>query len=145
MRGNYVLTTMNKVLFIICFVPLFATAQSKEVTDSLALATISFNKDSAVYDIQNGSIRIIHLLSAWGSEDSFVEQEDLEFVEEKYGFKYHYVLIDFPDTDLKKQEEAYNSVVYHHLDSLCLCNSKKSIYSDVKKRFQKRVFNNNKH
>ena len=129
---------MKRIIAILIWIPYITFAQTQESIDSLLLQKVRFNEDSARYDIKNGRIRILSLLSNFTIEDSYAESDNLEFVQDKYGFTFYYEEFNIPKKHLRIKEAEYNSIVFNYLDSLCNCNSEKSIYSDLRERFKKK-------
>lgn len=129
---------MKTIAIILILIPELTSAQRNDVVDSLLLNKISFNEDSARNDIRKGNIRLLDLSSTYTLEDSPMTNDDIKFVESKYGFKFYYEQYDIFKYYLDIKEKRYNEIVFKHLDSICHCNSEKSIYSDLKSRYFER-------
>ncbi len=133
---------MKKLIFFLLFLSSNLFAQDRKRIDSLFLSKIPYDAERAERDIENGEIRVIQLLSLYTIEDYFSEPYEIEYVEKKYGFRFHYEQLDIFQNYLDIKQRAYNQVVYTYLDEQCNCDSKSQIFGDLRKMAVERWMKN---
>lgn len=110
----------------------------KARVDSMILSQIPYSKEKAYQDIQNQKIQIIRLTP--GGESAF-SNEEMNLIEQRFGFHFVYDYFEFPRRYLEQVENEYNNIMYLYLDSINEIDSREEIWSELwRMYFERQVY-----
>ncbi len=113
----------------------------KAKLDSLIFSKIPYSIEKAKQDIHSGNIQIIKLTDVGSPSYS---PDEIELVEQRFGFQFVYNFLKYPTNYLEQAETAYNKVMFQYLDSINNTDSKKEIWSELARMYYEREVYSNK-
>jgi hypothetical protein len=126
---------MKASIFILIILILTAKnifAQYDRIAQEYFEKLVPYDSLRAVSDLKNDSVFILNLS---GFEYSFGEpfniNEELEYVESRFGFKFRYDGFMAPRDFVQKKQNEYNRQVYKYLDSILGIDSKDEINTEL--------------
>lgn len=94
---------------------------------------VPYDSLHAISDLQEDSIFILKLSGFDYLGNPFNNNEELEFVEKRFGFLFKYEHFKAPMEFVQKKQNEYNRQVYKYLDSIMQINSAEEINIELKR------------
>ena len=111
----------------------------KARVDSFIYTQIPFDALKAKNDLHNDTIRIVSLKCSSIMETPLNNNDEIEQIEQRFGFIHHTEYYKLPYSHLLNKEEEYNKIVYSYLDSIFQFDTQKEIQHERVRLFRKRV------
>ncbi|MBN1187626.1 MAG: hypothetical protein JXB49_35455 [Bacteroidales bacterium] len=115
------------ILPIIIFIANNLFAQYDSIAQKYFEIIIPYDSVQAISDLKNDSIFILNFSGTGHLGDPLNINEELEYVETRFGFKFKYGYFEVPMEFIQKKQNEYNKQVYNYLDSIMQKDSKEEI------------------